>query len=130
MNPTAQSKHQWRYKMTELSKSLIASIPKKTVTWLNNLHEDLTDTFTRGSLRVTVTELGGEIQLTADELIQIYWEGDATDPLCVTGDNKKFENLEMNLDWFANVEDRIYTEIQRHEDDLYDRELRVHREEI
>jgi hypothetical protein len=104
---------------SELSRSLLSSIPKKIFLWLENLQQDQTRPFTHGPfVYMNAGDHGLLSHIGGDEIIQIAWTGEAPNIETVCASDRRFEEIEFNLEWFTTVENRIYNEMERFEQEI------------
>jgi hypothetical protein len=100
----------------DLSKQLFASIPKKAFTWLESLGEDLSVPGGYGRLNWEFAPEGGRLQLDQTEYeappIIIEWEGEPANITKIAGSDPRFAFIDLNLKWFADIEQKIYDEIE------------------
>lgn len=105
---------------TELSRSLLSSIPKKIFLCLENLQQDQSRPFTYGPfVWINAGDHGLLSHVSVDEIIQIAWTGEVSNIETVCASDERFETIEQHLEWFTSVEKRIYDELERFEVELW-----------
>ena len=113
------------YPQDSLSTELLKSIPKKVFVWLENLGVDLTEPGQDGWLRWTFDEANNNGTIIyydpiIDDLTQIWFDGSALDPTAICGSDERFTDIQSNLTFFAEVERKIYAELELMQEE-YDR---------
>lgn len=104
---------------TELSRSLLSSVPKKIHLWLQNLGWDETRVFRHGPLVYINSGDGGLITyVRADSVLQIAWTGDPESVSEISTNEPLFCRIEDSLELFTSIEVRLYRELEEYESSL------------
>lgn len=107
---------------TPLSLQLLGSIPKKVYSWLESLGEDLSRPDGYGLLSWEFFPEGGRLVLDQTDFgappIEIRWDGEATAVQSIRGTDPRFAFIDYNLEWFAEIESRIYDQIEALQDKI------------
>jgi hypothetical protein len=95
-----------------ISKQLLKSIPRKFVTWMENIDHDQINKGKFGDLEWRVdTDKSWVTVLSRD--ITVRWSGSHNNPSWIAGSDPAFENIVDNLDFFVSVEKSIYDELEK-----------------
>jgi hypothetical protein len=105
-----------------VSEELLKSIPKKVYFWVQSLVDDIEQRDCFGNLTwhfndETSTIILGD-QDDSENYVQIWWEGDAYNPINLCGSDERFEHIIDNMDFFSQLEENIYAELEDFEEEL------------
>jgi len=102
-----------------VSEELLKSIPKKVHFWLQGLLAEMTEPGGYGMLRWNFTDEVSTIAYgeSDDSVFQLWWEGDSHNPIGLCGNDKRFESIIDNMDFFTLLEENIYSELESLEEE-------------
>ena len=114
----------------EFSKTMVSSIPKKVAEWLARLEQDLTKKFTylsknKSSFIFTVSPEGGILEYDNcedDYHVALWWSGRVYEIEGISVSDSVITDVKNNLDYFVNVEKRIYNileEFENYQEDFF-----------
>lgn len=104
-----------------VSEELLKSIPKKVYFWVESLVPEITEKNGYGNLTwhfndETSTIILGD-QDDPENYLQLWWEGDASNPINLCGSDQRLENITDNIDFFSQLEEDIYSELEDFEEE-------------
>lgn len=121
MNDTSYTPLHVYAPLDSISEELLKSIPKKVYFWLEGLVPEITEKDGYGNLTWHFTEETSTIILgdqdDDENYFQIWWEGDAANPINLCGSDKRLENIVDNMDFFTKLEEDIYSELEDFEEE-------------
>jgi hypothetical protein len=100
-----------------LSKTLVTSIPRKILFWLQNLNQDISQPQLYGDLRTDFDVGRGSVELVDGLLIS--WTGDISEmhrmPSSLWVSDQDFTNVGSVLSKFVDVEHNFYSNLEKFE---------------
>lgn len=101
----------------EFSRSMLITIPKKLKRWLQNMALPTYGTSEHGSLTYSIEGGEGEISCAPPYHLSIFWEEPLDDDSDIYVTDTRLCSVKDNLDFFVEVEQQIYDELQRLSDE-------------